>query len=404
MREAWTLGSDGSWTDGDGNENSAVRDVSALLRSAVTIHRALRIPAVWSCTLAIVTRLIQCKFEVVDRQTGEIVEPPEWWDEPTPDLPLRVLIAQLAVGALIDGTSVMLTPRDEEGYVSGLWVADSPSVSWATMRAARGAPPEVVVRTGGRLLRPDQRRLVRHPLSLPGAAIGASPLLYGLHHPSKLSAGSIGQRLVYYLRGFQSPGVMAAVGGEWDEDSKERFLHDWDERYAGFENAHRPLLLDDVKWIPLSMSMKEMQSLEAEQHNDSQIAAAFGMDSSWINANTPGQSLTYANLADRTSSLLQGSLNALLASFEDAFAGHGSRGSGPGAAPQRGIVPPDYAMRIRTAELTRSDEATLFLMVQRIAQAEAQANQVIMTTDEKRARLGLPPLPEGAGGSVTRDG
>ena len=363
----------------------------------------------WSCTLAVVTRIVQCRFEIVERDTGALVEPPTWWEEPAADLPLRVLIAQLAVGALLDGTSVLLTPRDSDGYVTGLWVPENPTVAWGRSQVSPSSTPEVLVRIGGTVLRPDQRRIVRHPLSLPGSALGASPLRYGLQHPTRLSAGGIAQRLMWYLRGFSSPGILSAKGGEWDEDSVKRFYKDWDERYAGVENAHRPLLLDDVEWKPLSMSFKEMQALESEEKNDSQIAAAFGLDNSWINANTPGQSLTYANLADRASALLQGAVNGLVVSIEDAFAGYGERRRPAGAPPQfsgppeRGVIPADLRMHVQTNELTRSDEAARFLMIQRLAQAEAVDGEPILTIDEKREKLGYAPMDRTAGGSVNAD-
>ena len=341
-------------------------------------YRAMQVPAVWACIYAIVTRAVQLEVEAIWRDGRDSAPPPQpmWMEEAVDDMPTAVIIAQLLVGQMIDGCAILMTRRDGGGAVNGLYVAESGDVTWTRPPGI----PEIMVRIGGHDVDSSMRRVVRHPVSLPGTPLGASPLRLGLRRPAALAAGASDQAQDWFDRGLVSPGV---VMGDFDPKERRQFYDDWDEWHkGGGEKSHRPIMLDNAKWIPITISPAELQALESREFSNSEIAAAFGLDASVINSNKPGQSLTYANVQQAEIQTLTGALGGPLSMIERAFTA---------------CLPRDQRARIRTSELLRLDAKTLWEVLFRNAQITQMSGDPVLTNSEiRRDYLRIKPTPETA--------
>ena len=348
-------------------------------------YRALQVPAVWACAYAIITRAVQLDIEAIWRDGRDAAPPPQpmWMEEAIDDMPTAVVVAQLLIGQMIDGCAILMTQRDDRGLVNGLYVAESADVQWSRPASML---PMIQVRIGGHNVDPAFRRVVRHPISMPGTPLGASPLRLGLRRCASLAGAASDQAQDWFDRGLVSPGV---VSGDFDPKEREEFYDDWDEWHrGGGEKSHRPIMLDNAKWTPITISPSELQALESREFSNSEIAAAFGLDSSVINSNKPGQSLTYANVQQAEIQTLTGALGGPLAMIERAFTG---------------CLPRDQRARIRHSELMRLDSKTLWDVLFRNAQIANLTGEPVMTNAEiRRDYLRIKPTPD-IGGKMAPD-
>lgn len=88
----------------------------------------------------------------------------------------------------------------------------------------------------------------------------------------------------YFSNGTVATGVLE-TDEELDDKAYKRIKRNWTDRYAGVENAHRPLILESgLKWNKLSVDAKASQMIEALQYNRSDIANIYGVPGHLVNA------------------------------------------------------------------------------------------------------------------------
>lgn len=109
--------------------------------------------------------------------------------------------------------------------------------------------------------------------------------------------------------------ALVASGNSYnmDEAEAQALLADWEtarqtRSTAYFNNA--------VELKTFGWSATEMQLVEARQHTAAEVARVLNLDPVWVGANASGSSLTYQNMQDLNTSLLQATILPLLRVIE----------------------------------------------------------------------------------------
>lgn len=172
---------------------------------------------------------------------------------------------------------------------------------------------------------------------------------------------------------------------EWDEDERDAWRADWEGRMSGESNSGRVALLEDgMQWKESSWSPQEMEYLAARKLTRQECAAAFRVDPRLVYAteDKPDKETRTAFYVDRLMPLLtrlSEEIDAqLLPDFEPVEA-------------DRHTV---YSTFNIDAKLKGSFEEQAKILVMTTGRA-------IISPDEARARLDLPPAPNGEGRGLT---
>ncbi|MEO0937011.1 MAG: phage portal protein [Pseudomonadota bacterium] len=163
--------------------------------------------------------------------------------------------------------------------------------------------------------------------------------------------------------------------GNLSADQYERLVSEMESHHQGARNAGRPMLLEGgLDWKPMGFSPSDMEFQKTKEAAAREIALAFGVPPMLLGINGDA---TYANYQEAHRAFyrltvlpLASKVTGALSDWLEGFAGGGVR-----LSPDLDQVP----------ALTAERDAQWA----RVAQAE------FLTTAEKRAMLGLPPLAEG---------
>jgi len=164
--------------------------------------------------------------------------------------------------------------------------------------------------------------------------------------------------------------------GTMTPDQFERLQAEMESHHQGARNAGRPMLLEGgLDWKPMGFSPSDMEFHKTKDAAARDIALAFGVPPMMLGI--PGDA-TYANYAEANRAFYRLTVLPLaakvLASLAHWLAGHAGE----------------------MAELRPDLDQVPALGVERDAQWARVAEAAFLTPAEKRAMLGLPPLPEDA--------
>lgn len=204
-------------------------------------------------------------------------------------------------------------------------------------------------------------------VTMPGSKIGLSPISYaaatlGIDISSRKFANDF----------FDGGGIPKAVltsdmkvDPEQARGLKERLM-------ASFRNREPIVLGNGVSYQMISVRPEESQFLATLQANVAQVARFFGVPPEMVGG-TGGNSMTYANVEQRSLDFLTYALAPWLKRIEDAISA---------------LLPQPQYVKFRTIELLRLDAHTS-------AQVDMYqiASKVITPTEVRDAR-GLPPMTE----------
>lgn len=168
--------------------------------------------------------------------------------------------------------------------------------------------------------------------------------------------------------GILKPGL-SDLGQTQAEDVQNR----WAERYSG-GNRKPAVLPDDWQFTPLAWTPEAMEFLSSRAFTVAEIALMFDLDPSDLGSSFGGGSsqLTYANLSQRQTGRLVDSVGPHLATFEDAWSD---------------LIPGGNLVRFQRPNYLHASRADLF------AEQAVGIGAGILTVDEARAELNMPPIP-----------
>jgi HK97 family phage portal protein len=204
-------------------------------------------------------------------------------------------------------------------------------------------------------------------MTLPGTRVGLSPIAY--------AAATIGVDIFsrkfasdFFFDGAHPSSILTSdqqINAEQARTIKDRII-------AAVRGREPVVIGAGLKWAQIQVSPEESQFLATQQANVNQIAKFFHVPATMVGG-TEGDSMTYANVEQRSLDFLTYSVSFWLKRLEDAV-------SSLLLAPQ--------TVRFNTAALLRTDAAT-----QATVDNMHLAGKVLVPS-EIRARDGLPPMTD----------
>ena len=165
-----------------------------------------------------------------------------------------------------------------------------------------------------------------------------------------------------------------ADGAVIADDQFQRLKRELDEEYAGARNAGRPMLLEGgLDWKSMSLSLKDMDFMEAKHAAAREIALAFGVPPQLLGI--PGDN-TYSNYQEANRVFFR----ATVLPFANLIAGVLSAWLAPAFGGVRLVVDADQI------DALASDRAALWSRV---------SDAPFLTLNEKRAAVGYAPVEGG---------
>jgi hypothetical protein len=185
----------------------------------------------------------------------------------------------------------------------------------------------------------------------------------------------VGAHIQSYSRGVFHQGVPAGVlkvsTPNFGAEEAQTLRAAW-ERAHGGDRRGVAILNAGVDFSPVSLSPVETDLDRVRRGNLMDVAHAFGVSSAWLDIG--GDSLTYANMVDRRRDLLTHSLEGFAAQFTEALSS---------------VLPIGQHVEIAWSDYTAASlEESVPVLVQAV-----QAG--VMTVDEARRHLRLPPMSAG---------
>lgn len=302
-------------------------------------------------------------------------------EQPNPDQPTAAFLAWLSC-AMDMGPTLVVKSRDRLGRVASLyvWTWDQFTVEAATVDGTRRMYGRFVVTDGaGNRIPYGPEDVLYFP-----ALAGVSPVDAALSHVrvSESMRRAIKSTLAKSMR----PGSFMRVGGTMDETMFHRYKGQLDTLFSGENNTGRNLLVsgDDVEFTPLSTSMKDLDLGPVQGDVEAAICQAFQIH----------PALVGAKIALENSSGLSDSLKPALSLFYDlvAFPRWQEIETALTAGLLREVDPaPNRFVRF----VTDNVRALAPDLVADVNVAKAATG--IMTLNEQRAALHLPPIADATG-------
>lgn len=332
------------------------------------------------------------------------VTPPDWLVEPIVGIDFATWCGQVLSSLLLHGNAYILVGR---------------SPSSGSILELRPLAPHVVRVDAGRYYVNGAEAEVIHirGLMLPGSDVGLSPV--GLARET-IDLGIAALR--YGKDTFDADGNMPGVIESphvMEQGTKRDIALQWQRKRRKGGRGLPGVLDGGATWKPTGMSSEDAQFLATRRYTAAEIAGQiFLLDPADLGIGVEGTSLTYANLEQRNARRVQVTLLPWIARVESGL--------------NRLLGVPLYA-KLNVEGLLRGDQKTRFeayeigasigaLTVDEIRQLEdrpqlsandrkqsrswqevglpALVGGGLMTVNESRAQLGLPPIP---GGDVLRD-
>lgn len=159
--------------------------------------------------------------------------------------------------------------------------------------------------------------------------------------------------------------------------AQERLKAQFAQRYAGLDNANKPLLLEEgMSWTPLSINPDDAQFLETRKFQRSEIAGIFRVPAHYVN---DLENATFSNIEHQSLDFVMHSLRPWLVRWEQSIT-------------RDLILPADqssYCVEFRVEEILRGD---FFSRMQGFA---LQIQNKIATPNEVRLQLNKNPIKGG---------
>lgn len=339
------------------------------------VESALRIPSVSRATQIYSGTIRQC---ALDAFRGVVpLERPRILDRPDPNRARSWFVGVQIEDYLWHGNALCLVAaRNAEGWPSAVvWLP----AAWTSMVETPGEPLRYWV--GGSEVPSRDVIHVRRSANRWNPGKGVGVIEQHLATLDRVSLEEEYERNALGRSGVPSVAVVAP-NADLSEDEADAADVRWAEKFA----VRKPVFLPYGTTItPLGWSPADSQMVEARKMSLVDVANAFNLDGYWLGAEQKG--LTYRSPGPMYLTLVRTSLEPVMADFEQAWAD--------------AWLPRGQAVRFDRLQLTRDDTASgVDAMSKAIAPPQSDpSREPLMTREEARLYLGLPPTP--AGPSIT---
>lgn len=205
---------------------------------------------------------------------------------------------------------------------------------------------------------------------------GKSPLL-SLQEDLNTQANSKKFLSNFFKNGTQNGGLLTYKGGKLSKEARNKLRDEWQESNSGADKAHKVLVLDEtMEYKAIQIDTEILKLINTSVHSTVQVAKAFGIPRHKFGLETSNMSLEQMNL-----DYLINTLSSYLESFVA-----------------------ELNFKLLNSEDLKTKRYWFNTDNQKIIDAETknkiikdQRDTGIISTDEARAKHGLPPLPNGLG-------
>lgn len=277
---------------------------------------------------------------------------------------------------LINGNAYALKRRDQRGVVIGLYildpcrvlplVTDDGSVYYQLSNDNLNRVGDGVTVPASEIIH-DRMNCLFHPL------VGVSPL-YAAAQAACQSLKMQNDSATFFANGARPGGILSAPGAISDETAARLKAH-WDANYTGQNAGKVAVVGDDLKFQQMKMSATDSQLIEQFKLTAEMVCTAFHVPPSKVGVTTAATGTT---AAQENQKYYSDCLQSLIEEYEACLDDGLSLSSG-------------YGVDVDETGLLRMDEATT------VNTLSAGVKGSILTTNEARKRLNLPPV---AGGDV----
>lgn len=327
-----------------------------------SIDRAMQISAVWACIRLLADSVAMMPLGAYTLQGGVRVPtpPPPLVRQPSSDATTSEWVYMLMVSLLLRGNCYgLILNHDASGYPSQIELLHPDAVS---TRAGKDSSLTYIV-NGSEVA----SRKIFHvrAFRMPGSRVGLSPIAYAARSINTEGAAA-DFALGFFKDGAHPSAILSAdanFGEEQAKQIKQRFV-------ASVEGREPAVLSGGLKYQQIQVTPEESQFLATQKYGVAQIARFYGVPPEMI-AGESGNSMTYANVEQRSIDFLTYSVQPWLTRLESALSM---------------LMPGQRHVRFDTSVLTRAD-----ILTQMQATAIGIASKQT-TPDEARAQRDEPPL------------
>lgn len=342
---------------------------------APTSDVALQVSAVWACVRLLADTISGMEPKAYT-MNGDIRVPaptPQLLRQPSSDGTLPDWLYQMIVALMLRGNACgHIVARDSMGFPTQIewWHPDG-----VTLRVNDSGQLEFMV-NGRTYKREDVFHVRAYPM--PGMRQGLSPIQYAAAQIST-------ERFIQdFAQGFFRDGAHPSAVLESDEDMTQDQARNAKERFMAAIKGREPgLLSGGLKYIPIQVSPEESQFLATQKYGVASIARIFGVPPEMI-AGEAGNSMTYANVEQRSIDFLTYSVQPWLTRIEAALAT---------LFPGKKHIKFDTTGLLRTDLKTRVEAAAIGIASRQLLPDEGRSwSDLPPLTDEQKKFLGLVPM------------
>jgi HK97 family phage portal protein len=334
----------------------------------VTSDKALRLSAVWACVRLLSDTISSLPVHVY-RGDDEVDTPPIL-REPAASYPMHDFVAATMTSLLLRGNAfALITARSGAGMLPSQVELVHPDRVGVTLNAET---QQVEYRIGGVEFDASDVWHVR-AYAQPGAVLGMSPVSFA---SESIGLGLAAQQYgaEYFSAGGVPVGTLDVADNPaqpWDDAANDSLTEVWRNWRRDGRRRGKVPILNGVKFTPVSINPDESQFLETQRFNVSQIARVFGVPPEMI-AGEAGNSLTYANTAERSVDYLKYAISPWLVRLDHALGR---------------LLPSTLSVKLNADALLRSTTKD------RYEAHEIALRAGFLTIDEVRELEDLPPMP-----------
>lgn len=333
---------------------------------APNMDTSLQNDAVWACVrlMADIVSMLPLQGYAKRGQVRTLLEPqPSLLVKPQDDADTPEWVWMVVASLMLRGNAyARIIVRDSYGYPVSTELLNPDKVKPFRDDAGRRAyrlDPQTVVRA--------EDMLHIRAFRMPGAFAGLSPIAY---HALTINTDAAATRfgLGFFEDGAHPSAVLSSdqvIDQSKASEIKARFL-------AAVRGREPAVLGAGVTYTAISVKPEESQFLATQKYGATKIARIFGLPPEMIGAES-GNSMTYANVEQRSIQMLTYSVQPWLTRIESALSQ---------------VLPGRQHVRFDVDELLRTDHETLAKSTAiRIASKQ-------LTPDESRLMFDLPPLTQ----------
>jgi len=356
-------------------------DQAASSGMSVTPMTSLGYPALWRGVNIRSSTIGRLPLDVLERGEGGKVKAeahPAYRllrDQPNSEMGSKAFKAMLEAHAILTGGGFAVIIRNDFGVPIELIPLDPANVIPFRENGRLGYS----ILSGGKMVTELPENIL-HIKGLSWDGINGLGVVDVLKESIGLGLAAQKYQSIFFRNGASPQTVIELPGSLRDKEAVERFRTMWGKRHRGIENAHQPALLENGAQLkPFSVSPEDAEMLATRDFEVKQIANAIGIPAYLLGDSTR---TSFASLEVENRTFLR-DLADPMSNWEE-------------ECKLKLLTPQERSTRSHTVEFNKEsvERPDLTTFVNALV---SQVNNGLLSLNEARNKLNMPPLPSGDG-------